>query len=47
MVVNAVYWALGLESKISAKAHVDLIQPYHPSPFKFGGFQRQRKPEDF
>lgn len=30
MVVNACYWAVGLEKKISPKSNVDLVGPYEP-----------------
>lgn len=30
MVVNACYWAMGLERKISAKSDVELVGPYAP-----------------
>lgn len=35
--VNAVYWALGLESKIRPRSNVSLVGDYHPHPFGFGG----------
>lgn len=47
LLVNATYWALGMETKIPQKAQVDLVGPYHVSPFKFGGQQKGRKPSDF
>jgi type 1 glutamine amidotransferase len=33
MIVNAVYWALGMESKIGDKANVDLVGEFKPTPF--------------
>jgi type 1 glutamine amidotransferase len=47
MMVNATYWALGMENKISAKARVDIVGAYNPSPFGFGGQAKGKKPEDF
>jgi hypothetical protein len=47
MMVNATYWALGMEKKISAKARVDIVGTYTPSPFGFGGHAKGKKPEDF
>jgi hypothetical protein len=47
LLVNASFWALGMEGKISPKANVDLVGEFHPSPFKFGGQQRDRKPDQF
>ncbi len=35
MLVNACCWALGMESKIPARAKVDLVGPYSPSPIGF------------
>ena len=46
MLVNACYWALGMERKIPARANVDLVGNYDPLPFKFGGYRRGMKPED-
>ena len=47
MMVNATYWALGMENKIPAKARVDIVGTYNPSPFGFGGQAKGKKPEDF
>jgi hypothetical protein len=47
LVVNASYWALGLEDKIPAKNNVDLVGEYKPLPFKFGGFAKGVRPADF
>ncbi len=46
MLVNACYWAMGMEGKISAKSTVDLVGEYHPLPFKFGGYKKGVKPAD-
>jgi hypothetical protein len=35
MLVNAVYWSLGMERKIPAKSSVDLVGDFKPSPFRF------------
>jgi hypothetical protein len=46
--VNASYWALGLESKIPAKADVRYVgADWRASPFGGGKFHRGLKPEDF
>jgi type 1 glutamine amidotransferase len=47
LLVNATYWAVGMENKIPKKAKVDIVGTYHPSPFKFNGHQPGRKPEQF
>lgn len=46
LLVNACYWAVGLEDQIPEKSNVDLVGPYDPSPFKFNGFRRGVRPED-
>jgi type 1 glutamine amidotransferase len=46
MIVNACYWALGMEKKIRPGANVGLVGDYRPSPFRFGGFVKGVKPED-
>jgi type 1 glutamine amidotransferase len=46
MLVNAAYWAIGLEDKIPEKTNVEIVGEFHPSPFGFGGFQKGVKPED-
>lgn len=46
LLVNACYWALGLEDKIPAKSNVDIVGTYKASPFKGGGFVKGVKPED-
>ncbi len=46
LLVNASYWALGLEDKIPEKTAVDLVGEYKPLPFKFGGYQKGVKPAD-
>lgn len=40
LIVNAVYWAAGLDRRISAKSNLDLAGDYRPHPFGFGGFVR-------
>jgi type 1 glutamine amidotransferase len=47
LLVNATFWELGMESKIPAKANVDLVGAYSPTRFGFGGYQKGRKPEDY
>ncbi|MBY0525201.1 MAG: ThuA domain-containing protein [Gemmataceae bacterium] len=46
LLVNATYWALGLEDKIPDTAKVDIVGEYKPNPFKFGGFTKGVKPSD-
>jgi type 1 glutamine amidotransferase len=35
MIVNACFWAVGLEDRIPEKSNVDLVGEYKPSPFRF------------
>ncbi|MBW3596156.1 MAG: ThuA domain-containing protein [Planctomycetes bacterium] len=46
LLVNAAYWALGLEEKIPKKTSVEIVGEYDPSPFKFNGFKTGVKPQD-
>ncbi len=47
LMVNACYWALGLERQIAANANVSLVGEYHPHPFGFGGFVKGLTPSEF
>jgi hypothetical protein len=46
MIVNAAYWAVGLEKKIPAHANVDYVSDYKPGWFGFGKFKPGVRPED-
>jgi len=46
LLVNAVYWGLGMEDKIPAKAVVDIVGTYQTLPFSFGGSRKGVKPVD-
>jgi hypothetical protein len=46
MLVNACYWAVGLEEKIPAKANVSYVGEYKPTWFGFGKFKHDVKPAD-
>jgi type 1 glutamine amidotransferase len=47
MLVNAAFWAIGLEDKITDKLDVSLVGDYKPTPFKFDGHEKGHKPSDF
>jgi len=47
LLVNACYWAVGLENQIPAQSKVDIVGDFHPRPFRGGGFQKGRKPSDY
>jgi type 1 glutamine amidotransferase len=44
LIVNGCLWALGLD--IPAVTKVDIVGPFEPLPFKFGGHKRGVKPAD-
>jgi hypothetical protein len=44
LLVNACYWATGLEDRIVSGANVELVGKYHPTPFGFGTFTKGVKP---
>jgi hypothetical protein len=46
LLVNACYWALGMEKQISADSSVELVGNYEPSPFAFNGAKKGVKPAD-
>jgi hypothetical protein len=46
LLVNAAYWAAGLETQIPGKADVDYVGDYKPGWFGFGKFKPGLKPED-
>ncbi|NNJ24973.1 ThuA domain-containing protein [Alienimonas chondri] len=46
MLVNACFWAAGLEEKIEPDMNVSLVGPYQPNTFRFGGHVKGVKPSD-
>ncbi|GAB2769197.1 hypothetical protein GCM10027275_09890 [Rhabdobacter roseus] len=44
MLVNATFWAMGLEKAIKATNNVALVGPYQPTTFNFNGYKAQVKP---
>lgn len=46
MLVNACFWASGLEEKIIPNATIDFVGPYQPTTFRFNGYRRGVKPSD-
>jgi hypothetical protein len=47
LIVNASYWATGLENQIPEKADVAFVGTYEPTRFAFNGFTKGKKPSDF
>ena len=46
LLVNGVYWAVGLERKIPKKAKVDYVGEFQPTIYGFNGFKKGVKPAD-
>jgi hypothetical protein len=46
LIVNACYWAVGMENEIPTKSDVELVGHYAPTPFGFGKFTKGVKPAD-
>lgn len=46
MLVNGVYWAIGMEDKIPAKSNVEIVGAFEPRSFKNNGFKPGVKPSD-
>ncbi len=46
LLVNACYWALGLEEKIAARSKVDLVGSFEPTKFGFGKHRKGVRPQD-
>lgn len=46
LLVNATYWALGMEDKIPAASKVDIVGDFQPRPFRNNGALKGVKPED-
>jgi hypothetical protein len=46
LLVNACYWALGLEDKIPAQSCVEIVGTFEPTPFGFDGGRKGLKPGD-
>ncbi len=47
LVVNACFWAIGLEVSITPDMDVDPVGTYSPTAFGFGKYQKGRLPRDF
>jgi len=46
LLVNACYWALGMEEAIPERSNVEFLGEYDPNPIGFGGHRRGLRPED-
>lgn len=46
LLVNAAYWAVGLEDKIPERSNVGIVGRFEPTPFSFGGHRKGVRPSD-
>jgi hypothetical protein len=46
LLVNAAYWAVGLEGQIPERSNADLVGEYNPRPFGNNGFVKGVRPAD-
>ncbi|NCY02117.1 MAG: hypothetical protein EBX36_04200 [Planctomycetia bacterium] len=46
LLVNACYWATGLEDRIPSSSQVDIVGSFEPTKFGFNGAKKGVKPED-
>ncbi len=47
LLVNACYWAMGMDQQIPVESNVEIIGEYNPTMFGFGGFKKGLTPADF
>ncbi len=47
LLVNACYWATGIEDKITANLNVETVGEFTPTEYGFNGFQKGLKPANF
>jgi len=47
MIVNATYWCLGLEDKITADLDVSIVGEFNPTRFGFNAFVKDKAPADY
>lgn len=46
MVVNACFWAMGMEDAIKPENNIDFVGPYEPTTFNFDGYKAGIRPAD-
>lgn len=47
LVINACYWAVGMDHQIPEESNVDIVGEYEPTMFGFGKFRKGLVPSDF
>lgn len=46
LLINACFWAVGLEDSVTPQLNVDFVGAFQPAPFRFEGHRRGVKPSD-
>ena len=46
MIVNACFWAAGMEDKIRSNLEIAFVGPYLPATYRMGGYRKHVKPSD-
>jgi hypothetical protein len=46
VIINGVFWCMGMEKDIKADMDVAFVGPYHPVTFSFGGYRKKVKPAE-
>lgn len=47
MIVNATYWAVGLEDQITPDLNIATVGEFNPSDFGFGTYRKGKRPADY
>jgi hypothetical protein len=47
LLVNACYWATGMEKEIPEKSNVEIVGEYHPTMFGYGKYKKRQSPADY
>lgn len=47
LVINGIYWCMGLEKQISLDQCIDPVGKFEPTYFGYGDFQKDKKPKNF
>jgi hypothetical protein len=47
LLVNACYWATGMEKEIPEKSNVEIFGEYHPTMFGYGKYKKRQSPADY
>lgn len=46
LLVNGMFWAVGMEDEITSNGPIGFVGPYNPVTFSFGGYRKGIKPAD-